>query len=314
MTGGTVQGSIYGGYFTGFSGKVVSNVVEILGDAIVETNVYGGYGSNGDYQSATNNSHTIIIGGEAQIKGTVYGYDGYGQITGNTVNKISQESRIGVGIVNAQTVNFENYFEETLDDEGRPRINANVGTLTLRDNTVVSVAEKSNVLFGGKVDEEERNRDIIAGTNLTKSGAGILTLRGTHTYTGTTTLTEGLINFDDIATNFGTNTGDGVIFLKGGGLQWATDYAVDLGAKLNGAITNGAIFDTNGNDVTLSTKLTGTNIKLVKAGDGMPALMSPVWFSLGGCGCWLLARDLIAGVWSGVCWGAWGWFFAYSDL
>ena len=88
-------------------------------------------------------------------------------------------------------------------------------------------------------------RLAITGTGgLVKQGSGILTLTGTNTYSGGTTITGGLINFAAL-NNFGTGT----ITLNGGGLQWAAGTTTDISSRLVlGAA--GATFDTGGNNVT----------------------------------------------------------------
>jgi autotransporter-associated beta strand protein len=104
---------------------------------------------------------------------------------------------------------------------------------------------------------------VVSGNgSLTQSGAGTLTLSGTNTYTGGTTVNAGLINFTSLA-NFGT----GNLALNGGGLQWATGTTTDVSARLDVLGANGATFDTNGNNVSLNTVLTGTGA-LTKTGAG----------------------------------------------
>jgi fibronectin-binding autotransporter adhesin len=100
------------------------------------------------------------------------------------------------------------------------------------------------------------------GGSLVKVGTGILTLTGANTYTGGTTITGGMINFA-AADNFGTGT----ITLDGGGLQWATGTATDISSRLAALGAGGGTFDTNGNDVTLASGLTGVG-GLTKAGAG----------------------------------------------
>ena len=75
-------------------------------------------------------------------------------------------------------------------------------------------------------------------------------------------MTGGLINF--LA---GGNLGTGTITLNGGGLQWATGNTTDISAQLAAIGSGGATFDTNGNNVSFATALTGSG-GLTKAGGG----------------------------------------------
>jgi outer membrane autotransporter protein len=102
-----------------------------------------------------------------------------------------------------------------------------------------------------------------ADGSLTKAGDGVLALTGNNTYSGTTTVNQGLIRFQN-----GANLGTGRIALDGGGLQWATGNTTDISARLDALGSNGAVLDTNGNAVTLASALTGDGGQLVKRGDG----------------------------------------------
>jgi uncharacterized protein with beta-barrel porin domain len=97
---------------------------------------------------------------------------------------------------------------------------------------------------------------------LTKSGAGTLVLSAANIYSGGTTVSGGLINFS-AANNFGSGT----ISLNGGGLQWATGNTTDISGRLAAFGSGGATFDTNGNNVTFASALSGTG-GLTKAGNG----------------------------------------------
>ncbi|NVO12426.1 MAG: autotransporter domain-containing protein [Rhodoplanes sp.] len=144
-------------------------------------------------------------------------------------------------------------------------VNFNGGTLKL-DASFSTAKTISLLALGGVIDTNGFDL-TLSGTitnngMLTKAGAGILTLTGTNTYTGGTLITGGLINFN-AAANFGT----GLITLDGGGLQWATGNTTDISARLTALGSNGGTFDTNGNDVTFASGLTGTG-GVTKAGAG----------------------------------------------
>jgi Passenger-associated-transport-repeat len=98
--------------------------------------------------------------------------------------------------------------------------------------------------------------------NLTKTSAGTLVLSAANTYSGGTTVTGGLINFSGAR-----NLGSGAITLDGGGLQWAAGTSTDISSRLTAFGAGGATFDTNGNNITLASTLSGTG-GLTKTGSG----------------------------------------------
>ena len=81
------------------------------------------------------------------------------------------------------------------------------GTITLTGVTPTFTANQSAVIGS-----------IIAGTSLTKNGAGALTLSGVNTYSGGTTIADGTL----VASNTAA-LGTGMVTLSGGTLQLATD-------------------------------------------------------------------------------------------
>jgi autotransporter-associated beta strand protein len=114
-----------------------------------------------------------------------------------------------------------------------------------------------------------------SGGSLVKVGTGTLTLAGNNTYTGGTTINGGLINFSSLA-NFGT----GMITLAGGGLQWAAGTTTDISSKLLLLGASGGTFDTNGNNVTFASALSGTG-GITKAGNGVLTLAAANTYSGG---------------------------------
>ncbi len=108
---------------------------------------------------------------------------------------------------------------------------------------------------------------FISGTgNVSQDGTGVVILAKTNTYSGGTTVNAGAIQWSSLA-NFGT----GNITLNGGGLRWANGNTIDVSARLAAIGSNGATFDTNGNNVTLATGLTGAG-GLFKTGAGVLTL------------------------------------------
>ena len=137
-----------------------------------------------------------------------------------------------------------------------------VGTLSGTGNVILN-----DILTTGGNNTDATLGGIISGTGgVTKTGDGILTLSGTNTYSGGTTITGGLVNFAD-----GANLGTANITLDGGGLQWAIGNVTDISARLEAIGASGATFDTNANDVTLASVLSGTG-GITKSGNGVLTL------------------------------------------
>lgn len=102
-----------------------------------------------------------------------------------------------------------------------------------------------------------------AGTvGMTKVGARVITLAGINSFTGDSTLTAGILDFNQYG------LGDGEIVFNGGILRWADGNTEDVSRRF-GAVGSGttAILDTNGNDVALADVISGSG-SLMKLGAG----------------------------------------------
>lgn len=143
----------------------------------------------------------------------------------------------------------------SLSGAGDVFLGANTLTLTGNDNATVSgIIASAGGIAGG------------TGGGLVKTNSGLLTLSGANTYTGGTTILAGLINFASLG-SFGT----GAITINGGGLQWASGNTADVSGRLSALGTNGAALDTNGNNVTLASAISGAGV-LAKQGGGILTL------------------------------------------
>ena len=112
--------------------------------------------------------------------------------------------------------------------------------------------------FAGKI------RNTSGTLSLVMSGSGTQVLAGSNTYTGGTTLAAGVLDFAAGSLPLGT----GKITFNGGTLQWAAGNIQDVSAGI-APIAGGqnAILDTNGNNVSFATGLSG-NGGVVEVGSG----------------------------------------------
>ena len=88
------------------------------------------------------------------------------------------------------------------------------------------------------------------------AGSGTVTLSGDNTYTGGTVLDGGVLDFANGSLPFSTTAPD--ITFAGGTLQWAPGNTEDVSAGIAPVAAGETIsLDTNGNNVTLASPLSG---------------------------------------------------------
>ncbi|GAC1550406.1 MAG: autotransporter-associated beta strand repeat-containing protein [Collimonas sp.] len=230
------------GTLTVKSGGTVTAHSMMLGDRSGGT--YGSATGVLNVNGGTVSAQTMTLGNGASGSGTVNINSG-GTLQAGTIQ------RGGTG-----TINWNDGAIANLADGADTRISganivlANTGTHTFEIDGDNALASVSSIISG-------------AGGTLAKAGSGVLALTANNTYTGGTTVNDGLVNFQSLA-NFGT----GNITLDGGGLQWGAGVTTDVSARLDALGANGAILDTNGNNVTLAANLSGADGSLIKNGAG----------------------------------------------
>lgn len=199
--------------------------------------------------SATVTTETLTMGDHTTSSGTITGI-----VNLNGGALLAQTIQSGAGTA-TRTFNWNN---------------GTLGNYASGENMTVSIPTITLASGGAQTFDIEGAgatatvSSVLNGTGgFIKTGAGILVPTGINAYSGGTTVTGGLINFASLSNLGGSNAS---ITLNGGGLQWASGNAADVSSVLKPLGANGATFDTNGNNVTFNTALSGG--ELIKNGAG----------------------------------------------
>lgn len=149
---------------------------------------------------------------------------------------------------------------------GLRNIQLNGGGLRWAPGSSVDISSRLRLLNNFSFDLNGNNVTFatpLAGTGgMTKYGAGTLTLAPSNTYAGGTTIKGGLVQFSSLAT-----LGSDNVTFDGGGLRWASGNTVDVTSRLQPLAAGGGFVDTQDNNVTFATPVTGTGA-LTKLGTG----------------------------------------------
>lgn len=162
------------------------------------------------------------------------------------------------------------------------------GTLQWATGNTQDVSSKITMVNAATTTIDTNSNDVALASNIgsstsgvfTKTGLGMLTLSGTNTYTGGTTVTQGTLKF----TNASALGSSGTIRLSSGTLQWGTGLTTDLSSRFSLTAGSFGTIDTNGNNVTFANAVAATgagNGGLIKAGSGMLSLTAASTYSLG---------------------------------
>jgi autotransporter-associated beta strand protein len=247
-----------------------------------DSGIAAGAGSSFTLTGSISGTGALVAGGAnatglITLTGNNSGYTGGTQLNGGTLTAISTSS-IGTGdlAVNnpntaagtAVVLNLSNAAQSVGSLSGviaAPSSGTNTATINLF-GTALTVNQAVNGAYAG----------VIAGTgSLTENGTATLTLTGTNSYTGPTTLNGGALNFKGLV-NLGTSN---VINFNGGAIQYASGNVADISTETVTLATNGGTIDTNGNNVTFNHSIgQGGAGSLTKAGAGSLTLAAAASF------------------------------------
>ncbi|SOD29663.1 outer membrane autotransporter barrel domain-containing protein [Variovorax sp. YR752] len=245
-----------------------AGVLNLNGTALNVTNtlLIGGAGGGGGSGGApftrggnggTGGSGTLTATGGATITvGTQLYIGGLGG-TGGNCGCSGNGGAGGAGVFNLGDGSTLNLTGAAFTINGNGTLN--IGNATANGTTagtvtglVGSITNAGTINFN-QSDATYTFATAIAGTGaVVQNASGITFLTGANTYSGATIVNAGLINFSN-----GGNLGTGRITLNGGGLQWAAANTTDISGRLNALGASGGTFDTNGNDVTLASGISG---------------------------------------------------------
>ncbi|MCX6878881.1 MAG: autotransporter-associated beta strand repeat-containing protein [Verrucomicrobia bacterium] len=209
--------------------------------------------------SSTNGAGTVTLSSASGQN-----YTGTTTVTGGATLSIGGDNRLGTGtgvgniVLNGGALSASASFTLAI---GR---GIAVGPASGSGSGTLDVAGSQTLTYSGII---ANNGGGTGG--LTKTGSGTLTLTGANTYSGTTGISGGVLNFANLG-NLGI--GNAIAF-NGGTLQYAVGNTADITARtvtttyVSNSAT-GATIDTNGNDVTfVASAITGTG-SFTKSGAG----------------------------------------------
>ncbi|MBU6222317.1 MAG: autotransporter-associated beta strand repeat-containing protein [Planctomycetes bacterium] len=205
----------------------------------------------------------------------------------------------GLTDINNGTLQFAN---NSLNNTSGVRWSSSTGVLQWGTGNTQDISPKIQMTTGNWsiVDTNGNNVTLatsIGGTttaSFNKRGLGTLTLSASNSWTGSTVVDAGVLNFASISA-LGSGTGSGSIRISSGTLQYGTSVTNDISDRLSLTAGSSGAIDTNGNNVTFANPVasTGTgNGGLIKAGVGSLTLQASSTYSLGTS---LLGGSLVAG-------------------
>ena len=203
ITGNTLTLAGAGGIIdTGTVSATISSILADTGGVGLTKNGTGTLTLSGanTFTGATNITAGVVAISNASALGTTAGATtvtaGAALNASGSISVAELLTLNGTGISNAgalRSTSGTNTFSGLITLGSAARINADAGTLTLSGGIT---GPNQNLTLGGAGNISVTN-DIVTGSGtLTKDGNGTVTLNGVNTYTGTTTVTAGVLQFN----------------------------------------------------------------------------------------------------------------------
>ncbi len=203
---------------------------------------------------ATNGGTTLTAGATLQLQGGITVTDedlalrGFGYSAGGAL----------------QNVSGDNTWTKTITNVVNSRINADAGTLTLSGG--INGNANQGITFGGAGNIVVSGAITNSTAGLNKDGAGVVTLSGANTYSGNTTVSQGILTFANTSARGGgsavTAGANGTIGLGVGAVSG--DYtSANVASLFNSSLTgftlntaSGVAIDTTAGNFTQDVALT----------------------------------------------------------
>jgi autotransporter-associated beta strand protein len=279
--GGIISGAAFGLTKAGVGTLLLSGANTFTGNATITA------GTLIAANNAALGAGTIALnGGTLQGNGTARTFTNAGTMSGNggTLGGAS-DLTFNTGawtLTNNGILNVTNTGATAMNGDWGLSVSAVAHTLT------TNVASGASLTMGGVISDNGALGTAQSGS-VAKSGAGVLTLTGANTYSGTTSVSAGTLNVQNTLATTGVTVSGGTLALSGAGTLGSGAVTVSggtvnlgaksitntLGALTGGSVTNGTITNNGGNyDVqsgSVGAVLAGTN-GLSKSGGGTVTL------------------------------------------
>ncbi len=197
---------------------------------------------NASYDNQISSTANVTINSDGALNLGTTPVAGPSGITGSTTmgslilngGQVNMTSALSITPSGGITSNANSAHQTSLISGGTLNIGAPTTFTVARDSTITSDLTVSS---------------IIAGGSITKLGAGVMTLSGANTYTGTTTVSAGVLNIQNASALGDISTGTSVS--TGAALQIQGNVAVGAEALTlngNGISNDGALRNVSGNN------------------------------------------------------------------